>query len=454
MGRVNAMWRDSRQRTRQGLYPDKKGQTAGKPPHHIFTVIGISLLHAATAALGANGSASGVGAGETTAPDETSGYPVSIVKSVTWTPGGDKVPIDVYNIGDEIEYTVQVANTSPSRLDRLVIFDALPILQLHYLARTATRDGSPVPDDDPGLSTPFPLDPPGLTISLAPFEVTTLKYRCRIIGSGTLVNFAGCFDPADAGANTLAASSIVAYAPVRIGPGSITAGAAGVATEMVFTVTLPAVTPTDITLAFATRDGTATAGSDYLPTNGILTVPAGASSATLVVQVAGNPSAEPDETFRVILSEVSGFGVVLDGETTGTIRGTATPDTDGDGLPDAWELQYGPDIDRMSRDTDTDGDRFTDVNEFLAGTDPTNANSRLAFCSSPAVGMSAVGTVTVGWSSESNRFYRLERVASLDADAIPVVVRASIPATPPVNTATDTPPAGTGPWFYRISLEP
>jgi probable HAF family extracellular repeat protein len=48
------------------------------------------------------------------------------------------------------------------------------------------------------------------------------------------------------------------------------------------------------------------------------------------------------------------------------------PDSDGDGLPDAWETQYGLDI-HFAADAaiDTDGDGLTNYQEYHAGSDPT-----------------------------------------------------------------------------------
>lgn len=50
----------------------------------------------------------------------------------------------------------------------------------------------------------------------------------------------------------------------------------------------------------------------------------------------------------------------------------ALPDSDNDGMPDAWEEKYGLDF-RAAADPalDTDKDGYTDVEEYLNGTDPT-----------------------------------------------------------------------------------
>lgn len=54
-------------------------------------------------------------------------------------------------------------------------------------------------------------------------------------------------------------------------------------------------------------------------------------------------------------------------------------DTDGDGLPDAWERQYFGSINdpRATPDADPDGDGFSNLQEYLAGTNPLDANSLL-----------------------------------------------------------------------------
>lgn len=61
--------------------------------------------------------------------------------------------------------------------------------------------------------------------------------------------------------------------------------------------------------------------------------------------------------------------------TQAPIRLTASPDdTNGNGISDAWEMQYFHDL-THSGFVDSDGDGLTDVQEFLRGTDPTKADS-------------------------------------------------------------------------------
>ncbi|MGM0767457.1 MAG: hypothetical protein ACQEV6_05495 [Pseudomonadota bacterium] len=55
----------------------------------------------------------------------------------------------------------------------------------------------------------------------------------------------------------------------------------------------------------------------------------------------------------------------------------SNPDTDGDGLPDGYEVQYGLDPTTNDRDADPDGDGLTNYQEFLAESDPDDPNSGL-----------------------------------------------------------------------------
>jgi hypothetical protein len=81
-----------------------------------------------------------------------------------------------------------------------------------------------------------------------------------------------------------------------------------------------------VTVEYATADGSALAGSDYTATSGVLTIAAGATSATLAVPVLGDTVDEDDETLTVTLSWPSG-AEIADGQAVATIAdndGTVT----------------------------------------------------------------------------------------------------------------------------------
>ncbi len=74
-----------------------------------------------------------------------------------------------------------------------------------------------------------------------------------------------------------------------------------------------------VTIQYATADGTATAGSDYVAAAGTATIPAGATATTVAITINGDTVAEPNETFFVNITGVTG-AVVSDGQGLGTIQ--------------------------------------------------------------------------------------------------------------------------------------
>ncbi|WP_194704384.1 putative Ig domain-containing protein [Xanthomonas phaseoli] len=99
---------------------------------------------------------------------------------------------------------------------------------------------------------------------------------------------------------------------------SVNEGNAGT-TNATFTVSLSAPAGAGgVSFDLVTADGTATAGVDYAASSLTRTIPAGSSSATFTVLVNGDTLAEPDETFFVNVSNVTG-ATVSDGQGLGTI---------------------------------------------------------------------------------------------------------------------------------------
>ncbi|WP_405238807.1 Lcl domain-containing protein [Lentisalinibacter orientalis] len=89
--------------------------------------------------------------------------------------------------------------------------------------------------------------------------------------------------------------------------------------ELVFEVTLSEAAADDVTVDYATADGSASAASDYTAEAGTLTIPAGDTLATLVVGLIGDTDVEPDETLTVTLSNPSSNAELGDAEATGGI---------------------------------------------------------------------------------------------------------------------------------------
>jgi hypothetical protein len=76
-----------------------------------------------------------------------------------------------------------------------------------------------------------------------------------------------------------------------------------------FTVGLSKPSGRDVSVAFATADGSAVAGQDYSARSGRITIPAGATSAGVGVALIDDGADEPDERFELRLSAPSAAGL-------------------------------------------------------------------------------------------------------------------------------------------------
>ncbi|MEP6922925.1 MAG: lamin tail domain-containing protein, partial [Pyrinomonadaceae bacterium] len=94
-------------------------------------------------------------------------------------------------------------------------------------------------------------------------------------------------------------------------------------TAFVFTITLSQPAPAGgVSFTAATADGTATvADNDYqLLSPTVFTIPAGSSSTTVTVQVVGDTTTEPNETFSLNISNPTTGVTIADGQGVGTIN--------------------------------------------------------------------------------------------------------------------------------------
>ena len=124
-----------------------------------------------------------------------------------------------------------------------------------------------------------------------------------------------------------------------------------------------------------------------------------------------------------------------------------TNDFDGDRIWDQWELTYLSSTTVSDGSADNDGDGFSDFEEYLAGTVPTNPASLLS-CSARVISQQSL--VILEWQSASNKSYCLLSSTSLLSPF--AVITNGIPATPPTNTFTDS-IAGTDAAYYRVRLD-
>jgi len=87
-------------------------------------------------------------------------------------------------------------------------------------------------------------------------------------------------------------------------------------------------------------------------------------------------------------------------------------DSDGDGIPDAWELQNFGNLTTANASSDADGDGQSDKNEYLADTNPVDASSNLR------ITYFSRGTPTpsynvLQWTARPTRFYAVDYRSAL-----------------------------------------
>jgi hypothetical protein len=108
-----------------------------------------------------------------------------------------------------------------------------------------------------------------------------------------------------------------------IADATVAEGNAGT-TSATFAVTLSRVPGTAVTVAYATSNGTATAGTDYVAANGVVTFPPGIAAQNVAIGIVGDFVDETNETFTVTLSAPNG-ATLADAQATGTINDDDAP---------------------------------------------------------------------------------------------------------------------------------
>ena len=116
----------------------------------------------------------------------------------------------------------------------------------------------------------------------------------------------------------------------------------------------------------------------------------------------------PPATYYI---QVGGFAQFTTGTYSLVVSETNFVDNDQDGMPDAWEIAYFGSTSQppsgVSGDYDHDGS--SNIQEFLAGTNPTNANSRLRVTGFAATNMFS----SLTWAAAPYRYYNVEVCTNL-----------------------------------------
>ncbi|MBU1694801.1 MAG: hypothetical protein KKC51_12675, partial [Verrucomicrobia bacterium] len=154
-----------------------------------------------------------------------------------------------------------------------------------------------------------------------------------------------------------------------------------------------------------------------------------------------------------------------------SVEAIATPDTDGDGMSDAWETTHGLnyrgawdaaqdadndglcnreefDFGSSPTDTDSDNDGAGDRAEFVAGTGPANPDS--VFCAAAAV---ASGSQSLAWPGTTGRTYCVfSSTGMVNAAWTPLPGYTNITGQAGNMSISVSPPPDSAPRFYKVRV--
>ena len=121
-----------------------------------------------------------------------------------------------------------------------------------------------------------------------------------------------------------------------------------------------------------------------------------------------------------------------------------------DGIPNAWWTQYFGTTAGVSASLDSDGDGFTNAQEYALGTDPKNAGSTFK------VGeMSRSGTsLTISWPSVAGKKYQVQTATQLGASSWQNAGEVVTPSASGTSTVTVPVAADAASCFVRVNLLP
>ncbi|MGN6136988.1 MAG: Calx-beta domain-containing protein [Aureliella sp.] len=170
-----------------------------------------------------------------------------------------------------------------------------------------------------GVSTLFPTDANGYpVVELEPFSIAPdyTELGCSDMLSGTGGAIGSLAGPVTI-EGSVGQPEPEEPASLGIADAAVVEGDRG-SSKVAVAVTLSHSSSAEVTVRYATANGSALAKSDYSATSGALTFPAGQTRRTISLSIAGDRKREPNETFSVQLSSPVG-ATIADGVATVTI---------------------------------------------------------------------------------------------------------------------------------------
>ncbi|MFO0958393.1 MAG: cellulose binding domain-containing protein [Isosphaeraceae bacterium] len=227
----------------------------------------------------------------------------------------------VQDWGSGLQGSIAVSNTGPAVPGWRLEFDYAPNITSIWDGRILAHAG-----------THYTIGGSGWNDALAAGGSVSFGFVAAPGGSGAV--------PANYLLNGVPISGGPALPPpltISVADAAVDEGNSGT-TTLPFTVSLSAASRATVTVAYATSNGTAAAGSDYQATSGTLTFAPGETSKTLNVRVTGDTVVEPDETLNLVLSNPSG-AILGRAQAVGTIRNDDAPPSSGGGLSSSVTYQ-------------------------------------------------------------------------------------------------------------------
>ncbi len=209
-------------------------------------------------------------------------------------------------LNDDVTVNISGSSSQPEGNSGLTPFTFTVSLSAPYTL-TVTVDWSTA--DNTATSADNDYVPASGTLSFAPGE-TSKSLTVHGVGDlqleGTESFFVVLSNAVNATINLAAATATLVnddiIPGIAVGDLALAEGTGG-PTPFELPVSLSAATSLTVSVAYATSDGTAAAGSDYTTTTGTLTFAPGETLKMITVSVAGDAAFEDDETFQVTLSE-------------------------------------------------------------------------------------------------------------------------------------------------------
>jgi len=228
-------------------------------------------------------------------------------------------------------------------------------------------------DTEPRAGDPVTVNITVTAVNDAPVATDAGFAVAENTASGTIVGTVAAFD-SENDLLTYTIRSINEMPLISIDNVTVAEGDAG-SFNAVFTVTLSAAVSREVTVEYATTDGTAAAGNDYEPLGGTLTFDAGIGTKTLEVLVYGDVTDETYETFFVNLTNAVN-AVIADPQGRAIIS-----DDDGSAGPPAGGLVAAYSFDEGSGTivTDSSGSGNTGVISGAGWSDDAKFGKALAF---------------------------------------------------------------------------